>query len=59
MEFNENNDISTCANLTKIPEFIFVLIISFSMLSIDGKLFWALNLVCVILKLFTAGCLML
>ena len=52
---NTSNDIGQFANLIRIPELIFVLIISLTMLSVDGKLFWVLNLIGVILKIFI-GC---
>ena len=50
-----NNDIATWANIIRFPELIFLLVISFTMLAVDGKLFWVLNVFCGIIKIFL-GC---
>ena len=41
--------------LLRIPEIIFILIISLTMLSVDGKLFWVLNLFGAFLKIGLGG----
>ena len=55
MGFDSNKDLSNTANVIRIPELLYVLIISVSMLAIDGKLYWVLNLICAIIKIFL-GC---
>ena len=37
----------------KVPEFIFVIVVSTTMLNINGKLFWPINLLSLIPKLLT------
>ena len=51
----ENSEISGMAMFAKIPEAIYILVISLTMLSVDGKLFWLLNMICSILKLCLVG----
>ena len=51
----EKEDIGNFVNFLRIPEIIFILIISLTMLSVDGKLFWVLNLFGVIFKIIL-GC---
>ena len=51
MENIDHSSLAQCLALMKIPELIYILTVSFTMLSVDGKLFWVINLVCVILKL--------
>ena len=55
MGFDSNKDLCNVANVIRIPELIYVLIISVSMLAIDGKLFWVMNLICAFIKMFL-GC---
>ena len=54
MGIGSNNDISTYANLIKIPELIYIIIVSVTMLSVNGKKFWLINLICVLLKIINA-----
>jgi len=49
---SDNNGISKCANFLRVPELIFVILISVTMLSINGKLFWLLNVICGLFKIF-------
>ena len=52
MGIGSNRDISWISCLIKIPEMIYLIVISTTMLNIDGKVFWFLNLCSIVPKLW-------
>jgi hypothetical protein len=50
-----NSEIATWAIILRVPELIFLIIISLTMLAVNGKLYWILNVICAFLKVIL-GC---
>ena len=42
------------SNTIKVPELIFLVVISFTMLAVDSKLYWVINLFCGLIKIILA-----